>query len=159
MEACDVRVKKCCHDTEIITLPALSSRCQVWADNMTLEAMGGGGEAFRSDQSTTQDDLRTPAGCNPITTATDSDRWVHDSTPPWCKSQAIEVTGGNPLYRFTALVCFCFVHTAGPCPHSANTCLPSPLFLISGEQWYSSLQVISRFSNFQRVVLLLLPIQ
>lgn len=41
MEVCDVRVKKCCHDTEIIPLPALSSRCQVWADNMTLEAMRG----------------------------------------------------------------------------------------------------------------------
>lgn len=146
MEVCDVRVKKCCHDTEIITLPALSSRCQVWADNMMLEAMrgslcGGGGISIRSEQYSgwPQDPRRVQPNHN--------SHWLWQMSarqhPTRTQKSSHWSHRGNPLYRFTALVCFCFVHTAGPCPHSTNTCLPSPtLFLISGEQWYSSLQDI-----------------
>lgn len=61
--------------------------------NMLLEAMRASWENnWRwSDQSATQNDLRTPAGRNPITVATASDRWVQRKAPPQDKSQAIEV--------------------------------------------------------------------
>lgn len=87
----------------------------VWVDNMALEALRGsqGNNWGWSDQSATQDDLRTPAGRNPITAATDSDRWVRRSAPPQHKSQGIEVTGEkSPSERFTAHVRFCFLRLA-----------------------------------------------
>lgn len=73
----------------------------VWADNVALEAMRGswGNNWLWSDQSATQDDLRTPAGRNPITAATDSDRWVQCSAQSQHKSQAIEVTGKKSPLR------------------------------------------------------------
>lgn len=110
---------------ELYSRRAHSPAHWVLADNVALEAMRGswGNNWHWSDQSATQDDLRTPAGRNPIIAATDSDRWVQSSAPPQHKSRAIEVTGEEkqipPLDKFTAHVRFCFLHS----PH-----LQTPVF-------------------------------
>lgn len=113
----------------------------VWKNNMALQAMGElqRDNWHKTDQSATHDDLRTPAGCNPIIATADSDRWVQRSAPPQNKSQAIDVTGRkkNPL-SFTERARFCSIPTASP-----KTLSPPPgpllctLYLISGDHCYS----------------------
>lgn len=88
----------------------------LWADDVVLEAV-----KRWSDQSATQHDLKTPAGCNPIIAATDSDRRAPCNAPPQHKNKAIKVGGRKiPLrqVRSSHVLLLSSWPPPKPCPHT-----------------------------------------
>lgn len=160
MDVCDVRVK-CCHDTEIITLPALSSRCQVWVANMTLEATRGslcwgGGISIRSEHYSgwPQDPRRVQPNHN--------SHWLWQMSarqhPTLTQKSSHWSHRGNPHIGPQHLCVFALYIQLDPAPIQ-----PTPVYPLLHCFWSqvsndTAVSKISKFANLT-VVLLLQPIQ